>query len=186
MKKRRFFTYLLIVLLLSLSGIGVNAFRIHSYASQSFDTPYDVAIVLGASSSNGKVSPVFRERINHGITLFKARKVKQLIFTGGFGKGQNLSDSQAAKRYAISKGIPETNILLEEQSTITWENLIQAKQLMDQKRFNSALIVSDPLHMKRAMAMCEALKINALPAPTPSTMYRSRKTKMESLVYETF
>lgn len=166
--------------------MSINAFRIHSYAANSFDTPSDVAIVLGAGSSQGKVSPVFRERINHGITLFQTGKVKKIIFTGGFGEGQNISDSEAAKRYAISKGLPATSILIEEKSTITFENVKQAKLLMAQHAFTSALIVSDPLHMKRAMTMCEALEINALPAPTPSTMYRSRKTKMKSLVYEAF
>jgi uncharacterized SAM-binding protein YcdF (DUF218 family) len=186
MKKRKILKYLLPGLALPLIGLGFNAFHIYQFASKSYDTPSDVAIVLGAGSNEGKVSPVFRERINHGITLFQTGKVSSIIFTGGLGKWQNISDSEAARRYAITKGIPSEHILIEEKSSITYENLLEAKALMEQKGFGSALIVSDPLHMKRAMAMCEALEINALPAPTPSSMYWSRKAKMKSLVYEAF
>ena len=52
------------------------------------------------------------------------------------------------KLYAISQGVPEDDILTEDQSTVTLENLINAKKIMDVEHYKTALIVSDPLHRK--------------------------------------
>lgn len=57
----------------------------------------DVAIVLGAATVNGAVTPVFQERINHGIWLYQNGFVKTLIFTGGIGEGNEKSDAWVAK-----------------------------------------------------------------------------------------
>lgn len=57
---------------------------------------------------------------------------------------------------------------------------------MEEHGFKSALIVSDLLHMKRSMAICEGIGIHVLPSPTPTTMYQLWKAKSRSLVYESF
>ena len=82
-----------IFLLLLMSYFVFNAILIHQYASQYFDSQVDVGIVLGAGTNNGKISPVFRERINHGIDLLQKERVNYLLFTGGYGDRQKISDS---------------------------------------------------------------------------------------------
>ena len=46
--------------------------------------------------------------------------------------------------------------------------------------------MSDPLHMKRAMLMCEDYGITAYSSPTPTSMYRSLKTKLTFLLREEY
>ncbi len=184
LKKPR--TWLLIITGTFLTWIIFNTVQIHLFSKQYYDTKSDVAIVLGAGSNQGNLSPVFTERVSHSIKLFKEGKVEYIIFTGGFGKDQTISDSQSAKNYALANGIPETKIFIEQTSTVTFENLYRAKEIMDEENFNSALIVSDPYHMKRAMAMSDAHGISGKPSPTPTTMYRSWSTKLQSLAYESF
>jgi uncharacterized SAM-binding protein YcdF (DUF218 family) len=41
---------------------------------------------------------------------------------------------------------------------------------MSEQGFNTALIVSDPLHMKRAMLYVNNLGITAYSSPTPTTL----------------
>lgn len=185
-RKRNWRRYLFLVLAGLLICFIITAISIRLYSKRYFETQSDAAIVLGAGTANGKISMVFEERILHAITLLKKDKVKVLIFTGGYGKGQTISDSKAAKNYAISKGVPENKILIEEKSTITFYNIKNAKVLMKQNDLKTALIVSDPYHMKRSMDMCERIGLNALPSPTPTTMYKSRNTKFSFLVNETF
>ena len=175
-----------VLLLLICLTILVNTYQIYAYSFSYSEEPADVAIVLGAGSHAGKLSPVFRERVNHALDLYQRQKVSYILFTGGFGTGQNISDSQAAKAYALLKGVAEKHILLEEKSQVTWENLVEAKQLMQANQLKMALLVSDPLHMKRAMTMAEHLGIEVLSSPTPTSMYRSWDKKAQSLVYESF
>jgi uncharacterized SAM-binding protein YcdF (DUF218 family) len=188
MKNRRKKIVRIILLCIGVLFVFVtfNTYEVIRYSKTYVDRPADVAIVLGAGQANGKISQVFVERINHGMTLYREGVVPKIILTGGYGEGQKISDSQAAKDYAVLKGIPEKDILIEEKSTITFENLKEAEVIMDAHSMDSALIVSDPYHMKRAMAICGVLDMNAQPSPTPTTAYRTWKKKLKLLMYESF
>ena len=77
-------------------------------------------------------------------------------------------------------------IFKEEDSTITAENLENAGQVMREQGFSTALVVSDPLHMKRAMLYAHDLGMTAYSSPTPTSLYRSWKTKLPFLMREEF
>lgn len=174
-----------VILLLIIFAIGI-AISIWNYGKVDEKAPADVAIVLGAAISDGEVSPVYRERINHAITLYEEGTVDFIILTGGFGEGSYKSDSQVAKEYALSQDVPEEKILIEEKSTITEENLEFSKEVMEENDLETAIIVSDPLHMKRAMLMAKDYNITALSSPTTTSMYKSLKTKIPFLLREEF
>ena len=185
-KKKTFRLISLFLVLSILLYLIFTAISIVSYGKTDGKANSDVAIVLGAGTSNGEVSPVYRERINHGIWLYENDYVDYLILTGGIGEGNNASDAYIAKQYALSKSVPEQAIFIEEKSTITEENLENAKAIMNENSFDTAIIVSDPLHMKRAMLMAGDYGIDACSSPTPTTMYRSFKTKIPFLAREEF
>ncbi len=172
------------LLIIISTALAVNS--IIQYSKLDEKTKCDTAIILGAATFNGEVSPVYRERIHHGIWLYENGYVDYLIMTGGVGNGNETSDAYVAKQYAISKGIPEEAIFIEEQSTITEENLENAKAIMAENSLDTAIIVSDPLHMKRAMTMAKDYGISAYSSPTPTTMYQSNKTKIPFLAREVF
>ncbi|WP_196890007.1 YdcF family protein [Aureivirga sp. CE67] len=178
--------FILFLLILGFSFFVYNAIQIYRFSNQYSEQKSDVAIVLGAGTNNGKISPVFRERVNHGIYLYKNKIVDKIIFTGGFGENQKQADSEIAKKYALEKGVPEAVILMETKSKYTYQNLEESKKIMDSLNYNSALIVTDPLHSKRAMLLTEKYHINCKSSPTKTSMYKSFSTKMNSLVYETF
>lgn len=112
--------------------------------------------------------------------------MKKLIFTGGVGKDQRTSDSKVAKIYAINKGVPASDILIEEVSEYTYQNLRESKKIMDSLELKSALLVSDPIHMKRSMTLAHIHNIPCASSPTRTSMYRNTSTKMKFLLYETF
>ncbi|HEX8131159.1 MAG TPA: YdcF family protein [Pyrinomonadaceae bacterium] len=167
-------------------AVGLFAARIYSYRNAGSDAPADAAIVLGAAVWGAEVSPVFRERINHGIDLYRKGKVRKLIFTGGQGNKGELTESAGARQYALQSGIPAEDILIEEKSHTTYENILYAKQLADAQGVREVLIVSDPLHMKRAMAMARDVGLLANPSPTPSTRYQGLKSQATLLAHETY
>ena len=185
-KKKMFLYVSLLFVLLLLIYLIFTAIGIVNYGKTDEKTYADVAIILGAGTSNSKVSPVYRERINHGIWLYENGYVDYLIFTGGVGEGNDLSDAYIAKQYAVSQRVPEEVIFIEEKSTITEENLENAKAIMNENSFDTAIIVSDPLHMKRAMLMSKDYNIKAYSSPTPTSMYRTLKTKIPFLAREDF
>jgi len=169
--------------LMSVSGMVTLAWQIYAYSALSSPVATDVAIVLGAAVWNGKPSPIFQERIQHGIDLYQSGRVGYLIFTGGIGKGDSIAEAEVARLYAIGKGLPAEKLLTETVSHITYGNLYEACQIMKAFKFRNALLVSDPLHMKKAIKIAEDIGIKAYPSPT--TRYRSWRTKSGALAYET-
>ncbi len=177
-------TALLVILILSY--FTINGIKIYRYSFKYSEEKSDVAIVLGAGTSNGKLSPVFKERLNHSIYLYERDIIKMIVLTGGYGKGQKQTDSEIAKKYLLAQNIPEEIILIERKSRYTVENLMESKQIIDSLGLESALIVSDPLHMKRSIELAKEMDIYCRPSPTKTTMYKSFFPKAKSLIYETF
>lgn len=68
---------LLIVLFISIL-IAYSAYTIWSFSQEDQLVHSDSAIVLGAAVWGDQPSPVFRERINHSISLYKNGYVKKL------------------------------------------------------------------------------------------------------------
>ena len=127
------------------------AVSIVRYARRDEAAPADCIIVLGAGTNGKTPNAVFRERLNHAVTLYESGYSEAILLTGGYSPGNEHSDAWIAGQYLMELGIPKDAILLEEKSTITQENLQFAREIMDSQEYSTAIIVSDPLHMKLSL-----------------------------------
>jgi uncharacterized SAM-binding protein YcdF (DUF218 family) len=174
-----------LLLLLALWLVGVASYIVW-VGERDQAAPADVIIVLGAAAYDARPSPVFAERIRHGIDLYQRGLAKHLIFTGGFGNGARFSESQVAQRYALKHGVPRRAILIETRSRTTHQNLQQAAVLMTAHGFKRAIVVSDPLHMARALRLAREAGIDALGSSTPTSRFRSFETRKRFLLQEVY
>ncbi len=177
---------ILIVTLALLAGyVAIQVYDIHRVGHLNRDRNADCIIVLGAAAWHDKPSPVLRERLNHAINLYQQNKSQKLLLTGGFGKGADFAESQVSLNYCLSKGIPRENIRLETLSLSTIDNLRNAKRIMDHENWQTALLVSDPWHLKRARKMAKDLDIQVFATATPTTRFRSTSSKTK-FIYKEF
>ena len=188
LKKRWLNLILIAVVSALLLAITSTAFNIYVYGNESPNIKADTAIVLGAAVWGNEPSPVFRERINHAVNLYQNGDIRNIIFTGGVGESNEPSEAVVGKRYAIERGVKKTDIFVETESKTTRQNLINARKIAIVNKLikSKFLIVSDPLHLKRAVLMAQDLGIDAYPAATPTTRYRTFKRKCEFLIRETY
>jgi uncharacterized SAM-binding protein YcdF (DUF218 family) len=184
MLKKRIKTviYILITSIVFLIGYTIYSIWSFSYINQLVKS--DAAIVLGAAVWDDKPSPVFQERINHSIWLYKNGYVDKIIFTGGKAKGDALAESEVAKAYAINNSVKSEDILIETKSKITEENLKYAYAIAQDNNLKTFMLVSDPLHMKRAVFMANFLHMEVYSSPTPTSVYRSLNSKLPFLLRE--
>ena len=185
-KKKRLRRVLAVLILGMLVYTAVCAISIWRYAGVDETRAADAAVVLGAAAYESGPSPVYRERLNHGLWLWQQGCVEKLILTGGVAEGNSRSDAAIGAEYLRAQGVPAEAILLEEASTITEENLRGAAALMEAEGLETALIVSDPLHMRRAMLQARDLGLRAYSSPTPTTLYTGFWKKLKFLARETF
>lgn len=108
------------------------------------------------------------------------------MFTGGYGSGARFSESQVARSFALREGVPDEAILIETLSRTTYQNLSRARDLLSDHNLQTVIVVSDPLHMSRALRLCRHLGIDALGSPTPSSRFRSFRTQWRFLAREVY
>ncbi|MBP3951744.1 YdcF family protein [Bacillus suaedae] len=162
------------------------AYSIWSFAEENQLVETDVAVVLGAAAWGDEPSPVLRERINHSIWLYENGYVEKIIFTGGKGVDDEFAESEVARDYAIKNNVNSDDILIETKSKITEENLTYANDIITENDFKTVTIVSDPLHMKRAILMAENTGIVAYSSPTQTSVYQTWKSEIPFLFRELF
>ncbi len=170
----------------ALLAVCYLAGSIYAYSDEDAGARADAAIVLGAAVWSREPSPVFRERINHAVALYREGRVRKIIFTGARGSSDEPAESAAARRYAASLGVPASDMLVETKSHTTYQNLLYAKRVAEAHGLRRVLIVSDPLHMRRAMSMAGDLGLDARPSPTRTTRYRTAGAQLGQLLRETY
>ncbi|WP_206460302.1 YdcF family protein [Anaerovorax sp. IOR16] len=186
MLKKSLFKLAFVIIIIFVVFIGYSAYSIWSFSSEDQLVKTDVAVVLGAAVWEDEPSPVFRERINHAIWLYENDYVDKIIFTGGKGKGTQFAESEVGRNYAIENNVNIEDIFIETKSKITEENIRYAYEIIQDQNFRTCTIVSDPLHMKRAMLMAENTGIDAYSSPTRSSAYKTLTSQIPFFFRELF
>lgn len=179
-------TKLLILLALILGWLIALSVTIWQFGEINQSQTADCIIVLGAAVQGNQPSPVFAERIRHAVQLYQQGRASKLIFTGGVGAGNLFSESEIARDFAQTLGVSAEAIYIETYSHTTRQNLAEAAKLMQQYQLHSAILVSDPLHMRRAIWMAQDLKLSVVSSPTPSSRYRSWSARLSFLARELY
>lgn len=118
----------------------------------------DVAIVLGCKTG----TPFLSNRVEKAYTLYKKGLVKKIVVTGGIGDFHTLSEGEWEMNRLLELGVKKEDIILEDKSKNTFENIKFAKELMDKRNLNTAVIVSNSFHLRRAefLAKNENMKVS--------------------------
>lgn len=96
----------------------------------------DYLIVLGAGLIEGhKVSRLLGSRIDRAITYAKKQQAKgrplpKIVFSGGQGADEQLSEAQAMADYAVAHGWSPDLVVLEDQSKNTLQNMQFSKKVI--------------------------------------------------------
>ena len=92
---------------------GYTAFRIWDQGGRDDRRPADAIVVLGAAQYDGRPSPVFRARLEHAVQLYADGVAPVLVVTGGKAAGDRTTEAAAARRFAVSHGVPAEAIRVE-------------------------------------------------------------------------
>lgn len=186
---RRWFRNLLaVVSTLTLAAILWSAsvfWRVVSYGDISRDEYGDAAVVLGAAARSFGPSPALRARVEHAVHLYRDGRVRFLVLTGGVGPTHPYAESEIGRTFAVGQGVPSDRILIDTVSTSTLGNLQEARRIVQDRRLGRTLIVSDPLHMWRAMQLAISLGLQASPSPTPTSVYTTPWARARFALRET-
>src|SRR5699024_3047482 len=86
-------------------------------------------IILGAGVRSEEVTPLLRSRLDKAIEYQEKQTEKiSFVVSGGQGPNEPVSEAFAMRKYLLSRGIPNEQIIYEDKSTTTLENMLFSKQ----------------------------------------------------------
>lgn len=121
----------------------------------------DCAVVLGAGVRNGKPTPMLRDRILTGISLYESGAVPKVIMSGDHGS-DDYDEVNVMKNFAMDKGIPDEDIFMDHAGFSTYETLYRAKEVFEADK---VIIVTQKYHLYRALYIAGKLGIEAYGVP---------------------
>ena len=122
---------------------------------------FDAIVVLGAAvGAGGGASAALRRRVAEGVRRLEAGQAPVLLLSGGKGDGRP-AEARVMAGLARAAGVAEERLVLETDSRSTLENARHSVRLMRARGWSSALVVTDTVHLPRALLAFRAAGIEA-------------------------
>lgn len=113
----------------------------------------DILLILGARVRGEQITLSLKNRLDTGLAYLERYPGTPVVVSGGKGPGEDITEAEAMKRYLVAHGVPSRQIITEDYSTSTFENMLFTKQLLqseaDAGSFTFMIVTSD-FHMYRA------------------------------------
>jgi len=166
----------LIILLISSNGLIANYLVKSSewrYLPSEIPKADAIVILGGATRTPAKPRPMVDlteqgDRVIYGGKLYLEGKAPVIILAGGRVKwlGGGNPESQDMLEILKLMNIPESAIIQESLSLNTYENAVNVKQILEEKKLKKIILVTSALHIPRAYAIFKKQGIDVITAPT--------------------
>ena len=118
--------------------------------------PRDVIIVLGASVlPDGRPSDVLEERLRATAELYRLGRAETILVSGDHGEFYDEVGTMTAS--LLASGVPRSSIIQDKSGFRTLDSMYRAYQVFDVR---SALVVTNPFHVARAVFLGETVGID--------------------------
>ena len=162
-KLKKFILFSVIgIVLIIFTILGVEAiFLRHTsediYSDISKIPPRETVIILGASvHSDGKLSPILKDRVDTAIKLYRSNKVKNFHVTGDH-RTEDYNEIAAMVAYLRERGIPQNQITSDHAGLDTYDSMYRAGKLFN---IENATVVTQKFHLPRALFISGQLGFN--------------------------
>ena len=125
----------------------------------------DYIVILGcAIRGDGTLTPLLRDRVKSALSFErkqfeKTGKHASFVPSGGQGSDEVISESEAMKRYLVEQGVPEKQIIKEDKSVNTLQNLKFSKEKIEEntdgKREYKAAFATTGYHIFRGYILAK-------------------------------
>ncbi|MEG2338666.1 MAG: YdcF family protein [Clostridium sp.] len=151
---------ILVFIIVFISIYLYKMYDIYSFSS-AVPAKSDAIIVLGCRVRGEEPSLSLQKRMENGLDLYKKGYGSKIILSGGQGSGENISEAEAMRRFFVKNNVSEKDLIIEDKSTSTYENLKYSKEFMEKEGIEKVVIVSNGYHLLRVSKIAESMNIDA-------------------------
>ena len=109
------------------------------------------------------------------MRLYHEGHVQRLVMSGGVDPRHGQSEAQVMRRLAVEAGVPSAHIELDELGVNTRASAVQCSQLMLDRGWNKALLVSHGYHLLRAKGAFQRSGARVYTVPASETRRLQRE-----------
>lgn len=110
----------------------------------------DLAVVFGNKVlTTGQPSPRLQSRLDAAESLYRRNLIQKILVSGGVGK-EGFDEALVMRSALVSKGIPESDILVDQQGYTSQATARATRSLLTSKGWHSAVAVTQFHHISRA------------------------------------
>ena len=109
------------------------------------------------------------DRVLYAARLYHAGAAPVILVSGGRSKWSGPiigSGAEAMSDILQLAGVPESAIILEIESTNTYENSVKTAEILESMDINQIILVTSAFHMPRSLKIFEKYQLTITPAPT--------------------
>ena len=112
----------------------------------------DYVIILGSGIKGTELSLTLKQRLDASLDYIRSHPETPVIVSGGQGPGESIPEALAMKNYLVDQGIAPDQIIMEDRSTSTQENLAFSKNIILASGLEhpKIMIVTSDYHMFRS------------------------------------
>lgn len=154
----------------------------------------DYLVILGAGIRGEVPSTALYQRLYASLDYIEMNSNVKIVVSGGQGIGESITEAEAMERFLIKHGVAKQQIIKEEKSTSTLENLKFTTEILEEleKKENiEVTIVTNNFHVLRAkfLAQRQGLKAYGYPAPlhpmlVPTCFAREYLAVINSFIFD--
>lgn len=137
----------------------------------------DYIIVLGALVNKNKPSQTLQDRLDAAIEYLNiSHDNAYIVVSGGQGRGENISESQAMYEYLIQNNVNDKIIIKEDKSKNTEENFKYSKKIIEEHSNKniediSVKVVTTDFHSFRSKLISQKFNYNNISFYTSVSKY---------------
>lgn len=129
-------------------------------------------IVLGCKVNPEGPSLSLIKRLEAAYDYLTKNPKLNCILSGGQGNDEPMSEARAMKNWLTERGIDESRLYLEDNSTSTWENLSFSKKLIKKEGLCPAVtIITNDFHQYRAQKIAKSLNMESYSVSGETPLY---------------
>ncbi|QLG41882.1 YdcF family protein [Paenibacillus sp. E222] len=112
----------------------------------------DYVIILGSGIKGTELTLTLKQRLDASLDYIRSHPQTPVIVSGGQGPGESIPEALAMKNYLVDQGISPAQVIMEDRSTSTQENMAFSKKIIDASGLEhpEIMIVTSDYHMFRS------------------------------------
>ena len=173
-------TALFALLILAVLAFALLECFIYAGAKDRIDGDPQVMVIFGCQVKPWGPSILLQDRLDEALDYLEDHPDMTVVVSGGQGPDEHMSEAEAMAEYLIEKGFAQEQILLEDQSHNTLQNLRCSSQVLYDNGYDTTdeiMVVSNGFHLTRVRMLWNRVwggDYNLSTLAAPSTHVPSR------------